>query len=119
MLHTTTRHTARRLFLIAISLCILSRVYVCESAFAQSSTSLSLTLPEAIDLALKQNRSLKLGQLSIIDKEHKKEIARSAYFPQIKNQSTVLHLTELEGVTIPAGALVTMRQQDRFLGKLS
>jgi outer membrane protein TolC len=104
MQHTTTRHTARRLFLIAISLCLISRVYVCESAFAQSSTSLSLTLSEAIDLSLKQNRSLKLGQLSIIDKEHKKEIARAAYFPHIKNESTVLHLTELEGVSIPAGA---------------
>ncbi|QNI33556.1 TolC family protein [Alloacidobacterium dinghuense] len=63
-----------------------------------------LTLPQAIDLALKQNRSLGLARLSVVDSEHKKEIARSAYFPNIKNESSVLHITELAGVEIPAGA---------------
>ena len=63
-----------------------------------------LTLSQAIDLALRQNRDLKLAHLSVVDSEHKKEIARSAYFPQIKNESMVAHITELAGVDIPAGA---------------
>jgi len=62
-----------------------------------------LTLSEAIDLALKQNRSLGLARLAVVDSEHKKEIARSAYFPHIKNESSVLHITELAGVEIPTG----------------
>jgi len=62
-----------------------------------------LTLSQAIDLALKQNRSLGLARLAVVDSEHKKEIARSAYFPHIKNESSVLHVTEFAGVEIPAG----------------
>jgi len=62
-----------------------------------------LTLPQAIDLAIKQNRSLGLARLSVTDYEHKKEEAHSAYLPQIKNESGVLHITELSGVEIPVG----------------
>ena len=76
-----------------------------ETACAQSGAPLPLTLSQAIDLALKQNRSLKLAQYSVADSEHKKEIAHSAYFPQIKNESGILHITELQGVVVPAGAL--------------
>jgi outer membrane protein TolC len=71
---------------------------------AQTSAPMELTLPQAIDLALKQNRQIQLAQLAVVDSEHKKAIARSAYFPQIKNESTVLHITELEGVNFPAGS---------------
>jgi outer membrane protein TolC len=75
-------------------------------SFAQvsSGTPVKLTLSQAIDLALKQNRTLQLARLAVTDSEHKKEIARSAYFPQIKNESSILHVTELAGVDIPAGA---------------
>jgi outer membrane protein TolC len=71
---------------------------------AQSTSPVSLTLPDAIDLALRQNRSLKLAQLSITENESKRERARSAYLPHIKNESSLLHITELAGVEIPAGA---------------
>jgi outer membrane protein TolC len=77
---------------------------MCSHAAAQDGTPIALTLSKAIDLALKQNRSVKLAQLSVTDSEHKKEIARSAYFPHIKNESGILHVTELAGVEIPAGA---------------
>ncbi|MGB8539611.1 MAG: TolC family protein [Acidobacteriaceae bacterium] len=63
-----------------------------------------LTLSQAIDLALKQNRDLRLAQLAVVDSQHKKEVARSAYFPHITNQSEILHITDLAGVQIPAGA---------------
>lgn len=70
----------------------------------QPAASVPLTLAQAIDLALKQNRSLQLAHLAVTDSEHKKEIARSAYFPRVKNESSFLHITELAGVEIPAGA---------------
>jgi outer membrane protein TolC len=63
-----------------------------------------LTLSKAIDLALKQNRELKLAQLAVVDSEHKKEIARSNYYPHISNESKISHITDLAGVEIPAGA---------------
>ena len=70
----------------------------------QPAASVPLTLAQAIDLALRQNRSLQLAHLAVTDSEHKKEIARSAYFPRVKNESSFLHITELAGVEIPAGA---------------
>ena len=85
-------------------LATLSQLIFSSTSQAQSNAPMELTLPQAIDLALKQNRQIQLAQLAVVDSEHKKEIARSAYFPQIKNESTVLHITELEGVHFPAGA---------------
>jgi outer membrane protein TolC len=82
----------------------LSQFLVVGVAHAQGNPPMELTLSQAIDLALQQNRQIKLAQLAVVDSEHKKTIARSAYFPQIKNESTVLHITELEGVSFPAGA---------------
>jgi outer membrane protein TolC len=87
------------LFLFALVLPVAARY-----ATAQSSAPMPLTLSQAIDLALKQNRDLKLAQLAVVDSQHKKEVARSAYFPHIRNESSVLHITELAGVQIPAGA---------------
>lgn len=76
--------------------------------YAQTSTPaappVTLNLQQAIELALKQNNSLRLARLAVEESRQKKVIARASYFPQIKNESAFLHLTELAGVTIPAGA---------------
>ena len=57
-------------------------------ASAQGNAAMELTLSQAIDLALKQNRSLKMAQLGVVDSEQKKKIARADYFPHISNQSS-------------------------------
>ena len=71
---------------------------------AQGGAPMEFTLSQAIDLALQQNRQIKLAQLAVADSKHKKAIARSDYFPHINNESAILHITELEGVNFPAGA---------------
>jgi outer membrane protein TolC len=101
-LTTTRRHPSTTILLIF--LCVSGLFVVRGSAAGQNTAPLPLTLSQAIDLALKQNRDLKLAQLAVVDSEHKKEIARSDYFPHIKNQASVLHITELAGVEVPAGA---------------
>lgn len=98
----TMRRPASKILLPTL-LCFLFLFGVCQTARAQNGSPLQLTLSQAIDLAFKQNRDLKLAQLSVVDAEHKKEIARSDYFPHIKNESSVLHVTEFAGVEIPAG----------------
>lgn len=95
---------SRLRILLSVVLCFLTMFGHAQTIRDENSSPLQLTLSQAIDLALKQNRDLKLAQLAVIDKEHKKEIARSDYFPHIKNESSVLHVTELAGVEIPAGA---------------
>ena len=100
---TPTRISPR--VMLPMLLCALLLPAIPGTAYSEDNAPLRLTLPQAIDLALKQNRSLKLAQLAVVDSGHKKEIARSAYFPHIKNESAVLHLTELAGVEIPSGSL--------------
>ena len=76
-----------------------------QSAFPQQEAPMHLTLGQAIDLALKQNHSIHLRSLSVDEMRNKKDEARSDYLPQIKTSGSVLHVTELAGVQIPAGAL--------------
>ena len=65
---------------------------------------MQLTLEQAINLAEKQNHSIHLRSLSVEQTQSKKDEARSNYLPQIKTSGSVLHVTELEGIAIPAGA---------------
>jgi len=78
-----------------IGLCALVQGSLSRPVLAQDNAPVTLTLPAALDLALKQNRDIQLAQLAVVDSEHKK---------QIRNESTVLHLTELEGVVFPPGS---------------
>ena len=75
-----------------------------QGAIAQQTTPVHLSLEEAIDLALKQNHSIHLRSLSVDEMRSKKDEARSNYLPQIKTSGSVLHVTELAGIQIPAGA---------------
>ena len=84
--------------------CLLGVLVARASAGAQNREPLPLTLAQAIALALKQNREVKLAEFSVIEAEHKKEIARSAYYPHISNDSKFTYITQLAGVQIPAGA---------------
>lgn len=63
-----------------------------------------LTLTEAVHLAISQNRSLKIARLKVTENERKKAGQRSAYFPSLTNQSNILHVTDLQNISIPAGA---------------
>src|SRR6201994_1850049 len=108
--HDMRLTTLRRLLLKILSLSLLCAVElfgISENGGAQNSAPLRLSLSQAIDMALKENRDLKLARLAVTDSEHKREIARSAYFPHIKNESSVLHLTDLAGVQFPAGSFGT------------
>jgi outer membrane protein TolC len=78
----------------------------CARVVAQqpSLAPMRLTLDQAINLALKQNHSVRLRSLSVEQMQSKKDDTRSYYFPQIKASGSTLHVTELAGIEIPAGA---------------
>jgi outer membrane protein TolC len=89
---------------------------LCEIAAAQVSAesgpipgrekrpTVMLTLPKALSLAMEHNRRLQLAGLAVAEAEEKKNVLRADYYPHIRNESTALNVTELEGVVIPAGA---------------
>jgi outer membrane protein TolC len=78
------------------------------AAFAQQSEPAAarrITLREAVDLALAHNHGVRLAQLAVDEKDRAKAVARSDYFPQVRNETTLVHLTDTQLVEIPAGGL--------------
>jgi len=75
-------------------------VGICD---AQTSAKV-LSLNEALELARTHNHDLELAHLAVQENEAKKRIVKAAYFPSIRNESGVLHVTELAGIQVPAGA---------------
>ena len=67
-----------------------------------------LTLPEAVDLALKQNVSLRIARARVRESQQKTVSARANYFPQLANDTSFLALSDRQLVTIPGGALGTV-----------
>jgi outer membrane protein TolC len=63
-----------------------------------------ITLAEAVQLAVSQNRALKIARLKVEENQQKKAGDHSAYFPSVTNQSAVLHVSELQNIVVPAGA---------------
>jgi outer membrane protein TolC len=77
------------------------------AASALTAQGRRVKLDEAVRLALQQNRALKIARFKVQENEYRKEGARSSYFPTITNQSNALHISELQNLAIPPGALGT------------
>jgi outer membrane protein TolC len=74
------------------------------TSFLQAADVRRLTLAEAVNLAISQNRVIKIARLKVAESEQKRAAARANYFPEFKNQSTVFHTTAFQDIDIPAGA---------------
>lgn len=81
---------------VAISLFVLGAAHAADPV--------KLTLPDAVRMAIAQNRTLKIVRLKVVENEQKKLGARASYFPEIKNQSTAGYTTAEGNIEIPAGA---------------
>lgn len=93
------------------SLSILLVVVGCTgSAGAQNvqPTPRHITLTEAVQLALKHNHIVRIAGYKVEQSQYAKEVARSAYFPTIHNESRVFNVTDTQFIEIPAGALGTI-----------
>jgi outer membrane protein TolC len=104
-LASAVRRELRAAATLCLPLAFLGVTFAPNSVAQQASANpMQLTLEQAINLALKQNHSVHLSELSVEQMQSKKDEARSNYLPQIKASGSVLHITELAGVAIPAGA---------------
>jgi outer membrane protein TolC len=63
-----------------------------------------LSLQEAIDLAIHQNHTLRAAGYAVASEQQKQRIAKSDFFPNITNESSLLHITDLQRLDVPAGA---------------
>ena len=64
-----------------------------------------VTLPQAVELALKQNSVLKIGRAKVTESDQKIVSARSQYLPLLSNNTKYMALSDKQLVTIPAGSL--------------
>jgi outer membrane protein TolC len=80
-----------------------------SAAHAQSTTTQPrhLTLSEAVQLALKHNHVVRIAGYKVEESQHAKEVARSAYFPTVRNETRVFDVTDTQFIQIPAGSLGT------------
>jgi outer membrane protein TolC len=81
---------------------------LCARAQKAEPAAQKISLPEAVQLALKHNHVVRIAGLQVQEKQHAKEAARSGYFPSITNESRVLRVTDTQFIQIPAGSLGTV-----------
>jgi outer membrane protein TolC len=83
---------------------LLIEVGVLAAAAQNTAEVRRLTLTDAIHLALTHNRELKIARLKVGETEQKRAQAKASYFPELKNESTFLHTTALQNISLPTGA---------------
>ena len=66
-----------------------------------------ITLHEAVQLALQHNHQVRIAGFQVEEKRHAKDVARSEYFPTLRNDSSFLRITDTQLIEIPAGSLGT------------
>src|SRR5258708_869928 len=64
-----------------------------------------ITLPEAVQLALQQNHNVHIAAYKAEEKQHATEVAKSAYLPSIRNESTFMRVTDTQLIQLRAGSL--------------
>ena len=94
----------------ALLFAVLLLLHACTLAAQESNppSPRHITLDEAVQLALKHNHVVRIAGYKVEEKEHAKDVTRSAYFPILRNDSNVLNVTDTQFIAIPAGSLGTV-----------
>ncbi len=72
---------------------------------SDSAAPRTINLHQAVDMALKHNHVVRIASYHVEEETHAKEVARSVYFPVMRNDSSFIHVTDTQNIQIPAGAL--------------
>jgi outer membrane protein TolC len=92
-----------------LSLVFSLSVFIASTAVGQDgaagSASRRITMQEAVQLALRHNHVVRIAGLQVDEKRQAKAVARSTYFPAVRNDSSVVTVTDSQFVAIPAGSL--------------
>ena len=91
-----------QLLLVALAL---SQALAFAGETGDSASPRHISLHEAIELALKHNHNVRIAAYKVEEQQHVKEVAKSGYFPTIRNDSNLMHLTNTQLIEIPTGSL--------------
>ena len=98
----------KRKIQLALVALTLSRAIAFAGEPGDSAPPRHISLHEAIELALKHNHNVRIAAYKVEEQQHTKEVAKSAYFPTIRNDSNFVHLTDTQLIQIYAGSLGTV-----------
>jgi outer membrane protein TolC len=65
----------------------------------------TINLHEAVELALRHNHVVRIAALHVDEEQHAKEVARSAYMPTLRNDTSFAHVTDTQFIEIATGSL--------------
>ena len=77
----------RRKFYVLVAL-VFSSIYASAGDPDTALAPRHITVQEAVQLALQHNHLVRINQFKVEEQQHVKEIAKSAYFPSIRNESS-------------------------------
>ncbi len=86
----------------AAAMLVAGLILAASPAFAETK---HLTLPEAVDLALKGNKAARIARFKVDEKAKKVDSTSADYFPRLSNESRYVGLSDKQLVTVPAGSL--------------
>jgi len=84
--------------------------FACTAAAQDTGNAASsrhITLQQAVQLALKHNHDIRIAGYTVDEKQQAKQVAKSSYFPSIRNDSTFVHATDTQLIQIRSGSLGT------------
>jgi len=90
-------------FIFAVPILTVAVAAAQEGASAPAARN--ITLQEAVQLALRHNHVVRIAGFQVEEKQHAKDVARSSYFPILRNDSSVVNVTDTQIIAIPAGSL--------------
>src|SRR5260370_4075804 len=80
-------------------------VALCLAGILHAQSPRKLTLPEAVDLALKQNSDLRIGRARVRGNQFRAAGTRADELPQVKTDAALFGIAKTQNLTIPAGSL--------------
>jgi outer membrane protein TolC len=93
-------------FRLLLQFSVLSAGQTCAVAQKEvSSVPRTMNLQQAVELALEHNHDVRFSSLKVEEDEHAKEVARSAYLPVLRNDTSFTHVTDTQFIEIATGSL--------------
>jgi outer membrane protein TolC len=92
----------------ALFLLVAMTVFACTAAAEEAGntpTPRHITLQEAVQLALRHNHDIRIAGYTVDEKRQAKQVAKSSYFPSIRNDSSFMHVTDTQLIQIKSGSL--------------
>jgi outer membrane protein TolC len=92
----------------ALFLLVAIAFFACNAAAQETGNTAPprhITLQQAVQLALRHNHDIRIAGYTVDEKQQAKQVAKSSYFPSIRNDSSFMHVTDTELIQIKSGSL--------------